>query len=331
MLDGFGPVTVHAHIERIRTDRRSIGDGISRSAYATARQSAARAITDIARLDGRVLLHGTAEYPRALLDLEAPPIALWTLGDSRLLADQVAVSVVGTRQSTAYGERVTQRIVASLSRAGATIVSGMATGIDAAAHRATLDAGGRTIAVLGTGVDVPYPASHRSLHRQIVEKGLVVSENPPGRRAGPGCFPQRNRIIAALGRATIVVEAGVKSGALNTAGHVAAMDRTLAAVPGPIDSPSSLGSNLLMRDGAHPITSVDDALALVGLSVVRPAAVVLDGEEQTVWNALARPAASFDVLCARTALPPRLCIEVLSALELRGLVDCDLTGELRRR
>src|SRR5438309_3159669 len=159
-----------------------------------------------------------------------------------------AMSIVGTRSCTPYGERVTREIAGALARAGVTVVRGMAVGIDAMAHQAALESAGRTAAVLGTGVNVPYPAGHRNLHRQIRERGVVVSESAPGTRAIRGCFPRRNRIIAALGEATIVVEAGVKSGALSTSDHVLAISRTLAVVPGPIDSPASLGSNLLMRD-----------------------------------------------------------------------------------
>jgi DNA processing protein len=254
------------------------------------------------------------------------------MGDIDVVRGPPAVSIVGTRECTQYGERVTREIGGALARAGATIVSGMARGIDAMAHRAALEAHGRTAAVLGSGVDVPYPASHRGLHRQIRDHGLILSESPPGAHATPGCFPQRNRIIAALGAATIVVEAGVKSGALGTADEVRALNRDLAVVPGPIDSPSSVGSNLLMRDGGHPITCVADALALVGLSQPRPAKARLESPtERTVWTALTRPAADFDVLCARSGLPARTCFEVVTALELRGLVECSLTGELRRR
>jgi DNA processing protein len=208
----------------------------------------------------------------------------------------------------------------------------MALGIDAMAHRAALEAGGRTAAVLGTGVDVPYPAVHRSLHRQIAQRGVIISEAAPGLRAAPGCFPRRNRLIAALGEATIVVEAGVKSGALNTADWVKGMDRDLGAIPGPIDSAQSLGSNMLMRDGANPITCVADALSLLHLSQPRPPDVTLQSpDEESVWKALAKPASDFDVLCARTGLPARICIETVSVLELRGLIECSLTGELRRR
>ena len=332
MIEGFGPATIRAHLATIRSDARSIDDGIPAGAFQRARSSALDSLALAARAGARLLVDGDADYPESLHALEHPPVALWVLGDIGVVRGYPTVSIVGTRDCTPYGERVTREISGTLARAGATIVSGMARGIDAMAHRAALEVGGRTAAVLGTGVDVPYPASHRALHRQIRDSGVVLSESPPGTHASPGCFPQRNRIIAALGAATIVVEAGVKSGALITAEQVKAINRDLGVIPGPIDSPTSVGSNELMRDGAHPITCVADALALVGLSQPRPAKARLESPtERTVWTALARPAADFDVLCARSGLPARTCFEVVTALELRGLVECSLTGEVRRR
>jgi DNA processing protein len=277
---------------------------------------------------------GDAEYPASLDDLDDPPPHLWYLGDPSIVGASAppAVAIVGTRRTTAYGERVTAELATALARAGATIVSGMALGIDAAAHRAALQAGGRTVAVLGTGVDVPYPAAHRTLHTEIARTGLVVSEQPVGARAGPGAFPRRNRIIAALASATIVVEAGARSGALITASHALDLGRTVAAVPGPIDVPQAAGSNELVRDGAVVIASVADALALLGLH--GPPArrgPTFDGDERIVWDALSVPAPDLDVLTARTALPTRVCLAALTNLELAGAVECSLTGEVRRR
>ena len=332
MIEGFGTATIRAHLASIRTDARSIDDGLPAGCLVDGRRQAARSLETARRIGARCLIDGDDEYPDSLHALEHPPIALWVMGDVDVVCAHPTISIVGTRDCTPYGERVTREIGGALARAGATVVSGMALGIDAVAHRSALEVDGRTAAVLGTGVDVPYPASHRNLHRQICERGLVVSESPPGTKAGPGCFPRRNRIIAALGTATIVVEAGAKSGALNTSDHVQGIGRTLAVVPGPIDSPQSLGSNTLMRDGAHPITCVADALMLLGLSQPHPARARLEStEERTVWAALVRAAADFDVLCARTGLPARMCFETVTALELRGLVECSLTGELRRR
>src|SRR5918999_3132745 len=154
---------------------------------------------------------GDEGYPPALLDLRSPPRVLWTIGDLETLRSPV-VAIVGTRKATPYGVRVTREIAGALARAGACVISGMARGIDGVAHAASLEVGGRTAAVLGTGVDIAYPAGHRPLHARIRERGLLLSEEPPGAHAGPGSFPKRNRLIAALGSIKIVVEAGGKSG-----------------------------------------------------------------------------------------------------------------------
>jgi DNA processing protein len=242
------------------------------------------------------------------------------------------VAIVGTRNPTTYGERVTMELASSFARAGAVVVSGMARGIDASAHRAALAANGGTVAVLGTGVDVPYPAGHAGLHRTLGRSGLVLSEQDPGSRPHKGSFPQRNRIIAGLCRLTIVVEAGARSGALNTAQHAADIGRTVAAVPGRIDSPQSAGTNLLIRDGAQVITTVDDALALAGLSpVARAPRVPLAPAEQKVWDSLKASPGTADEISARTGLPARDCMIAVSSLEVAGLVECLLTGEIRRR
>jgi DNA processing protein len=239
---------------------------------------------------------------------------------------------VGTRDPSSYAERVTRELCGALARAGAAVVSGMARGIDAAAHRAALDAGGRTAAVLGTGIDVPYPAANAALHAAIARRGLLLSEHAPGERATAGSFPRRNRIIAALAQVTIVVEAGAKSGALITAGHALDLGRVVAAVPGPIDSPRSAGSNELLRDGAVVIASVADAVALLGLE--RPAAAPraeVQGDERLVWDALSGGPLDLDTLTARCALPARRCMAAVSALELSGSIEGAMTGEIRRR
>jgi DNA processing protein len=209
----------------------------------------------------------------------------------------------------------------------------MARGIDAAAHRTAIDEGGNTVAVLGTGVDVPYPVGHRELHRKIAEKGLVISENPPGARAGLGSFPKRNRIIAALAPVTIVVEAGFRSGALNTASQALELGRTVAAVPGPIDSDQSRGSNQLLRDGATFIAATDDALALLGIapSVEKTAPPLLPDSEQKIWDAIEGGFVQTDVLPVATGLALAECLAAITSLEIMGLIECSLAGEIRRR
>ena len=246
------------------------------------------------------------------------------------------VAIVGTRRATSYGERVTFEIAGALARAGVTVISGMARGIDGVAHRAALAAGGSTVAVLGTGVDVAYPAAHRSLHEEIATRGLLLPEELPGDRASGGSFPKRNRIIAALARAIIVVEAPYRSGALITAMHGLDLDRIIAAVPGPVDVPQSAGSNTLLRDGAIVIAEIADALALVGAAspVARgsnASPALSDPAQRAIWQALEAPAPDLDALALRTSLPARRCLAAVSALELTGAIECALTGEIRRR
>ncbi|HVE78524.1 MAG TPA: DNA-processing protein DprA [Gemmatimonadaceae bacterium] len=274
---------------------------------------------------------GDAEYPEVLADLPDPPPVLFAMGDRGALAGP-AVAVVGTRRATAYGLRAARELGRSLARAGATVVSGMAVGIDAAAHEGALEAGGHTVAVLGTGVDVAYPAAHRGLHARIRRAGLLLSELFPGDKAGPASFPRRNRIIAALGRATIVVEAGSRSGALITAAHALEIGRTVAAVPGPIDVPQASGSNELLRDGAAVIAAVADALSLVGLaSPGGRAPTGMSPDEAAVWSSLGDGALDADTLTVRSGLPAARCLAAVSALEVRGAVACALTGEIARR
>src|SRR5687768_5760766 len=275
---------------------------------------------------------GDEGYPAALLDLHSPPRVLWSIGDLATLRLPV-IAIVGTRKATPYGIRITREIAGALARAGACVISGMARGIDGVAHVAVLEVAGRTAAVLGTGVDIAYPAGHRALHARIRQHGLLLSEELPGAHAGPGSFPKRNRLIAALASITIVVEAGVKSGALITAEHALELGRTVAAVPGPIDVPHSAGTNGLLRDGATVIADVADALQLAGLTPAtrRPDPELSSGAELAVWKALGDGALDVEALTLRAGLPARECLAAVTTLELNGAIECALTGEIRRR
>ena len=276
------------------------------------------------------LHHGDPAYPAALADCPHPPGTLWARGDLAILG-RPTVAIVGTRRATAYAERVTRQLAATLGRAGACVISGLARGVDASAHRGALEAQGATVAVLGTGLGVCYPKAHASLQRDIATRGLLLSELPPDDAAHRGSFPKRNRIIAALARVTIVVEAPVKSGALITAAHALEMNRTVAVVPGPIDVPQAQGSNELLRDGATAVTSMADALALLGLTApVRLHDIPEGSAERTVWEVLHAGGLDLESLAARASLPAHETLAAVSALELRGLVECALTGEIRR-
>jgi DNA processing protein len=285
----------------------------------------------IERVTVRIVAKSHDAYPPALRDLPSPPRELYVMGALETLTPPV-VAVVGTRNATEYAIRVTRELCTALARAGACVISGLARGVDAAAHRAALAAHGRTAAVLGTGVDVAYPVGHRELHGIIARRGLLLSEFVPGATASRGSFPRRNRILAALASVTIVVEAPRKSGALCTADIAADLGRVVAAIPGPIDSPQSTGSNELIRDGAVPIATIEDALALVGLSApARTADPSFGDREQRILAELRRGPADLDALAARTRLPARDCMQAVTTLELGGAIECLLTGEIRRR
>ena len=282
-----------------------------------------------------LLVQREPEYPDALLDLADPPAFLCALGDTALLHGR-RVGIVGTRHASSSGERIAQQMATVLVRAGAVVVSGMAFGIDAAAHRGALDAGGGTIAVLGGGVDVPYPPSHGMLHERIAASGLVLSEAPIGSRPVKGAFPKRNRIIAALSEVLVVIEAGERSGALITSRIALDLGRTVAAVPGPIDSPRNVGSNRLLADGAAFIGQVEDVLSLTGLESTASAAVAPsmaattgnDPFEVAILRAVRSGTSEIEDLARSTGLHPREFAGALSALELTGRLLVSSGGEV---
>jgi len=272
-------------------------------------------------------------FPDALRELRSRVDSIFAMGNEKLLelAPNRLVAIVGTRDASPYGVRVAVALATAFTQAGIGVVSGLARGIDSAAHRAVLEAGGKTIAVMGTGVDVPYPVAHRALHAEIAAKGLVISENEPGSPAIQGCFPRRNRIIAGLARVTIVVEAPYKSGAINTATQALEASRVVCAVPGPIDSPRHAGANLLLRDGAQVIHNVDDALMLYGLSGGRrDEGPTLGALEAAVWEALASGPAPVELLTSRAGLTVRQVLEGIARLELNGMVRQQVGGSIER-
>jgi DNA processing protein len=284
----------------------------------------------VATEDTRAIHRDDVDYPERLRDLRSPPRRIWTRGDLSALS-RPCVAIVGTRRATAYAERVAAELARTLARAGACVISGLARGVDVAAHRGALEVEGATCAVLGTGLDVVYPKGHAGLQARIGLQGLLVSEVAPANPAHGGSFPLRNRIIAALASVTIVVEAGFKSGALITATEAQELGRTVAAVPGPIDIPQAQGSNELLRDGATMIATMADALALVGLTApIRLSAIPESGGERRMWDALAGGAADLDTLCTRSGLPAHEAMAAVTSLEILGLIECALSGEIRR-
>jgi DNA processing protein len=304
---------------------------------------AARDLAVLERLGGRVVTDADAEWPLLAFTAFAgidtkqrpeahAPLALWVTGPARL--DEVAeraAAIVGTRAATAYGEHVAAELAAGLAERDVAVVSGGAYGIDGAAHRAALAADGLTVAVLAGGVDVSYPSGHAALFHRIGEQGLIVTEYPPGFRPQRHRFLTRNRLVAALAGATVVVEAGARSGAANTAAWARALGRGLCAVPGPVTSSASVGCHVLMRDGAIVVTRADEVLELVGRAgelaadVERPGSV-LDGLADTelrVYDAFpARGARTVDEIAVASGLPPTQVLGPLSMLEIAGLVVC---------
>ena len=278
-----------------------------------------------------ILLQGEPGYPEPLLDLSDAPCFLYALGNQDLAAAR-RVGIVGTRQSSQGGDRIAHEMASLLVRHGVVVVSGMAFGIDAAAHRGALDAGGGTIAVLGCGVDVPYPPRHRTLHTRIANEGLVLSEAPIGSHPVPGAFPRRNRIIAALSETLIVIEAGERSGALITSRLALELGRTVAAVPGPIDSPRHVGSNRLLSEGAAFVSSIEDVLSI---AEIRDAGLGTRGSDQdsvqavrsdpdtdpshaAILTAVRAGASDLEDVARSARLTPRELATALSSLELAG-------------
>jgi DNA processing protein len=210
----------------------------------------------------REITRGDAEYPAHLREIPAPPERLWVRG-SLVDDDALAIAIVGSRRATPFGLELAEQLAGDLAVRGITVVSGLARGIDSAAHRGALEAGGRTIAVLGCGVDSVYPPENRRLAARITERGALLSQFAPGARALAHHFPVRNRIIAGLALGVVVVEAAAQSGTLITAGHAGDLGREVMAVPGRAGSPTSRGTHQLIRDGAALVEAWDDVVELL--------------------------------------------------------------------
>jgi DNA processing protein len=263
-------------------------------------------------------------FPPLLAAIHDPPAELYLRGCGEVgLLHEPAVAVVGARACSAYGRSATRSLARELARAGLVIVSGMARGIDGEAHRGALDAGGRTIAVLGCGIDRDYPAAHAELARRIGESGLVVSEYEPGVEPAPWRFPARNRIIAGLCRATVVVEARERSGALITADFALEEGRDVLAVPGEITSRLSAGTNALLKLGAAPVTAAEDVLELYGAVLPKPPAASLGPVADALLGRLRDSALTADELVRSSGIDPGESAAALIELELAGRVTVE--------
>lgn len=289
----------------------------ARAAAAAARPTEARRA--LAACGARMLVAGEGGFPHGLLDLPDPPAWLFVRGG---LAEAPAAAVVGARRCSAYGRDVAEALGRGLAEGGACVVSGAARGVDGAAHRGALAGGGPTVAVLGSGIDVPYPAANRALIERVAEAGAVVSEYPPGAPALRHRFPARNRIVAALGVALVVVEGAEGSGSLITAEFALELGRDVLAVPGPVTSPLSAAPHALLAEGAAPARGPADVLGVLGLSPPPAGAAgeALPEPERRVLAALAGEPVTADAVAAASGEGLPAALSALASLEVRGLV-----------
>jgi DNA processing protein len=263
---------------------------------------------------------GETGYPALLAAIYDPPKRLYLRGARRHLLDGPCIAVVGARACSSYGAQVARSLGRGLAAAGAVVVSGLARGVDGEAHRGALEASGATVAVLGCGIDRDYPQAHAGLAARIADAGLIVSEYPPGVEPAPWRFPARNRIVAGLSAAVVVVEARERSGALITAELALEEGREVLAVPGEITSALSAGTNALLRQGAAPLLCPEDALAAVGLEAAVSRRETPGGPAGDLLAVLRDAPRDVDGLARQTGLTPAGVAAALAVLELEGLV-----------
>jgi DNA processing protein len=339
----FEPVATRAALERAG------GEPVAALALLTGeapravlgRAALSAACAALAGVGARLLPWGAPAYPARLATLADPPALLVVRGDVGCLAAPL-VAIVGARRASPYGVGAARRLARQLAGLGFGVVSGLAWGIDAAAHRGALEAGGRTIGVLGCGADRIYPREHAALAEQMTARGAVVSELPPGAEPRKHHFPLRNRLISGLAEALVVVEARAKSGSRISAEHAAEQGREVLAVPGPIDAPTSEGPNLLLRDGATPAIDASDVLRALGRfdeaerwlrrrrrTQRDDGARDLAPQARALLAALRGAPATRDELAARLGLAPAALAAPLLELELEGRVAEDRAGRLR--
>ncbi len=272
----------------------------------------------------QVLTWEDAAYPKQLIEIDQPPPVLYLRGDLQP-DDDWAVAVVGTRRITAYGRQVAQEISSFLANNGITVISGLARGVDSVAHKSALDAGGRSIAVLGNGVDLIYPPEHKRLADAMIQHGALISDYPPGTPPDSVNFPPRNRIISGLARAVVIVEAGERSGALITANFAAEQGRDVFAVPGNINAPQSKGTNRLIQQGANPLLEPQEILETLNLTQVveyraARATLPIDPMEARLLGTIGQEPRHIDDICRQTDLPIDQVSATLALMELKGMV-----------
>jgi DNA processing protein len=352
-LPGIGPIGLNQLLEgfdgdpraALSSDRRRLEAVIGQRPAAVAAIRDWRAHFDPAREEARMeksgvvfLTGGDPGYPALLGEITDPPVGLYRKGN--YLFDNPCVAIVGSRRATAYGQSIARRLGAELAQRGFCVVSGLARGIDTSAHEGALSAGGRTAAVLGTGIDVIYPPENLGLYRRIAETGAVLSEFPFGRAADRDSFPMRSRVVSGICEAVVVVESDMWGGAMTTAKFAGEQGRLIFAVPGRIDQSTSGGSNQLIKDGATLLTSVEDLLQEIQyLGGLRPAPIAgaaaeppkdLGGDEARVLYHLRGDASQTPAeLTAQTGLSERAVSAALALLETRGYIARRADGSYR--
>ena len=342
LLEAFGtPSAVFAAAPSDLRQVPGIGTELTRRIARARDEIDPQAELDLCAANGiAILTDGADDYPRVLREIFDPPGILFVRGEI-LPQDAISIAIVGSRHATHYGLTQAERLAGSLARAGITITSGLARGIDAAAHRGALAAGGRTIAVLGSGVLNMYPPEHADLADEVARHGAVISEVPPRSPPIGGAFPQRNRLISGLSLGVLVVEASANSGALITARHAMEQGREVFAVPGRIDSRVSHGCHRLIRDGAKLVETADDVLeelgplvaptqSAEGQTVHHPAELLLNDVERQVLAAVSTDPITIDAVVAASGLPTPQVLSTVSVLEMRHLVR-RLSGNLIAR
>jgi len=344
LVPGIGPRTFQLLLERFGSPSAilnasmaqlqevpNVGPKLAMSMVTHGTVSAAREELALTRAAGVSLLIRDQEgYPPALGRIPDPPTLMYCLG-TLLPADQLAIGIVGSRHCTAYGRQQANRLAQGLARAGVTIVSGLARGIDAEAHKGALEAGGRTVAVCATGLSTVYPPEHIELANSIGEHGCLLTEAPMQQQPKSGLFPQRNRIISGISMGVILIEAGRNSGALHTARHAMEQNREVFAVPGRIDSEASFGCLDLIRDGATLIRGVDDVLSALGPlvqpvqrtpteSVHSPVELQLSDQQRMILNLITNEPCPVDEVMRGAGIEPSRVLSTLTILEMKRLV-----------
>ena len=343
LTPNVGPVTFERLLERFGEPERvfeanttalttveGVGATTARQILSTGEEQVDAELAEAEKNHVHLVVRGEERYPQGLGNIPDAPLVLYVRGELKP-DDALAIAMVGTRRASFYGAKQARRLASGLAAYGFTVVSGMARGIDTACHEGALDAGGRTLAVMGTGLSAVYPPENAELYMRIVESGAVVSEFPMRFPAVTGSFPRRNRIISALSLGVVVVEAGEKSGALITARHAMEQNREVFAVPGPADAPASRGCHRLIRDGAYLVENPSDVVDPLGPlaepahtqdmgTVVRPQALKLNDREKQIYNELDGSPRSVDDLADATGLSVSELNSALTLLEMRKLV-----------